>query len=65
MNAGQYGEYRTHTGSVTQRDAKTQDMESKDFTGSKNYTTHPSKILYVFMKPLSFLAMSVELILSK
>ena len=54
-HAGQYGEYRTHTGSVTQRDAKTQEMETKEFIGSRNYTT----------QPLSFLAMSVELILSK
>ena len=61
-NAGQYGEYRTHTGSVTQRDAKTQDMETKDFKGSRNYTTPSSKEL---IKPLSFLAMFVELILSK
>ena len=61
-NAGQYGEYRTHTASVTQRDAKTQDMETKDFKGSRNYTTPSSKEL---IKPLSFLAMFVELILSK
>ena len=64
-SSGQYGEYRTHTGSVTQRDAKTQEMETKEFIGSINYTTYPSKNLYVLMKPLSFLAMSVELILSK